>query len=90
MKNKQTKKKRQKYIVYVQMHILYTSVHPAAHNVEPTAKGRGGPDREWWVMFDKPLLLLLSVNNGSFGVLGPCVQKRPKRQQKELKISAML
>lgn len=36
------------------------------------------------------LLLFLSVNNRSVGVLGPFVQKRPKRQQKELKISAML
>lgn len=44
-----TKKKvTEKYIVYVQMHILYTSVHPAA--AEPTAReaGGGGPDGKWW------------------------------------------
>ena len=67
----------EKDIVYVQMHILYTSVNlAAAAAAEPTARTCvcvcvcvcGGPDRKWWesAMSDGPLLLLLlSVNNGS-------------------------
>lgn len=40
------------------MHILYTSVHPAAHDVAPTAKGGRGVQTES-DGFDRPLLLSL-------------------------------
>lgn len=67
----------EKDIVYVQMHILYTSVHPAAAAaaVEPTARGvQTGSDGSWPCLMGPLPLCKQWKCQCEAALLGPCVQ----------------